>query len=131
MFLRRAHCAPVQNLKKSCAKSDRLLEAIIETKNGATQDRWRQAAKQAALDLIRHRVILETQAEHLLACLKAGTVIPSISTSLSAATVSGIGSPDFVSLAYLYFALRDHLTFALVTEVPRHAVTGARRVREF
>jgi hypothetical protein len=43
--------------------------------------------------------------------------IPWISTSLSAATVSGVGSPDFVSLAYLYFALRDHLTFALVTEV--------------
>jgi len=50
------------------------LDAIIKTKNGATQDRWRQAAKQAALDLIRHRVILETQAEQLLACLKAGTV---------------------------------------------------------
>ena len=50
------------------------LDAIIETKSGATQDRWRQAAKQAALDLIRHRVILETQGEHLLACLKAGTV---------------------------------------------------------
>jgi len=26
------------------------------------------------LDLIRHRIILETQGEHLLACLKAGTV---------------------------------------------------------
>ena len=26
------------------------------------------------LDLIRHRVIIETQAEHLFACLKAGTV---------------------------------------------------------
>jgi hypothetical protein len=50
------------------------LDAIIETKSGPTQDRWRQAAKQAALDLIRHRVILETQGEHLLACLKAGTV---------------------------------------------------------
>ena len=50
------------------------LDTIIETKSGSTQDRWRQAAKQAALDLIRHRVILETQGEHLLACLKAGTV---------------------------------------------------------
>ena len=39
------------------------LDAIIETKSGSTQDRWRQAAKQAALDLIRNRVILETQAE--------------------------------------------------------------------
>lgn len=48
------------------------LEAIIETKSGPTQDRWRQAAKQAALDLIRNRVILEMQGEHVLACLKAG-----------------------------------------------------------
>ena len=50
------------------------LDAIVETKSGSTQDRWKRAAKEAALDHIRHRVILETQAEHLLACLKAGTV---------------------------------------------------------
>lgn len=43
--------------------------------------------------------------------------IPWVSTSLAAATVPGVGSPDFVSLAYLYFSLRDRLTFALVTEV--------------
>src|SRR5437773_11019228 len=50
------------------------LNAIIDTKGGSTQDRWRRAAKETALDLIRGRVIIETQAEHLLACLKAGTV---------------------------------------------------------
>lgn len=50
------------------------LDAIVETKSGSTQDRWRRAAKETALDSIRNRVILETQAEHLLACLKAGTV---------------------------------------------------------
>src|SRR5271169_3287811 len=50
------------------------LDAIVETKSGSTQDRWRRAAKEKALDGIRHRVIMETQAEHLLACLKAGTV---------------------------------------------------------
>jgi integrase len=50
------------------------LDAIIETKSGPTQDRWQRAAKEKALDLIRHRVIIETQAEHLFACLKAGTV---------------------------------------------------------
>jgi len=50
------------------------LDAIVETKSGSTQDRWRRAAKEVALDHIRGRVILETQAEHLLACLKAGTV---------------------------------------------------------
>jgi hypothetical protein len=50
------------------------LDAIVETKSGSTQDRWRRAAKETALDSIRNRVILETQAEHLFACLKAGTV---------------------------------------------------------
>ncbi len=48
--------------------------AITETKHGSTKVRWRCAARQKAFDLIRHRVILETQPEHLLACLKAGTV---------------------------------------------------------
>jgi len=33
-----------------------------------------RAAKEKALDSIRSRIILETQAEQLLACLKAGTV---------------------------------------------------------
>ncbi len=50
------------------------LDAIIETKSGPTQDRWQRAAREKALDQIRHRVIIETQAEHLFACLKAGTV---------------------------------------------------------
>jgi integrase len=50
------------------------LNFIIESKLGSTQRRWRCAAKDNALDGIRHRVIVETQAEHLLACLKAGTV---------------------------------------------------------
>jgi len=43
--------------------------------------------------------------------------IPWVTASLAAATVSGAGAPDFVSLAYLYFTLRDHLTFTLVTRV--------------
>jgi integrase len=50
------------------------LNAIVETKSGSTRDRWQRAAKEKALDLIRDRVIIETQAEHLFACLKAGTV---------------------------------------------------------
>jgi len=50
------------------------LDAIVETKSGPTQARWQRAARDKALDLIRHRVIIKTQAEHLLACLKAGTV---------------------------------------------------------
>jgi integrase len=50
------------------------LDVIVESKLGSTQRRWRCAAKEKALDGIRHRVIVETQAGHLLACLKAGTV---------------------------------------------------------
>src|ERR1017187_5391393 len=50
------------------------LDAIVETKSGSTQDRWRRAAKDSALDFIRQRVIIETQAEQLFASLKAGTV---------------------------------------------------------
>lgn len=53
---------------------DDALNVIVESKQGSTQKRWRSAAKEKALDGIRHRVIIETQAEHLLACLKAGTV---------------------------------------------------------
>ena len=50
------------------------LDAIIESKTGSTKDRWQRAAKEKAMDLIRDRVIIETQGEQLLACLKAGTV---------------------------------------------------------
>ena len=50
------------------------LDAIVESKSGSTRDRWQRAAKEAALYDIRHRVILETRAEHLFASLKAGTV---------------------------------------------------------
>jgi integrase len=50
------------------------LNAIVDSKSGSTQDRWRRAAKETALDGIRNRVIIETQAEQLFACLKAGTV---------------------------------------------------------
>ncbi len=50
------------------------LDAIIDSKSGSTKDRWQRAAKEKALDSVRGRVIIETQAEELLACLKAGTV---------------------------------------------------------
>src|SRR5438094_10481309 len=50
------------------------LDAIIEIKTGSTKDRWQRASREKALDLIRNRVVIETQAEHLLAALKAGTV---------------------------------------------------------
>ena len=34
------------------------LDAIVETKSGSTQDRWRRAAKETALDGIRDRAII-------------------------------------------------------------------------
>lgn len=50
------------------------LDALVETKHGSTQERWRRAAKDRALDGIRHKTIIETQAEGLLQALKGGTV---------------------------------------------------------
>lgn len=51
-----------------------VLDEIIQTKSGPTQARWKTAAKDKAFDLIRNRILIETQAEHLLAVLRAGTV---------------------------------------------------------
>lgn len=50
------------------------LDALVETKQGSTKERWVRAAKDKALDGIRQQTIIETQAEHLLQALKAGTV---------------------------------------------------------
>ena len=51
-----------------------VLDEIIGIKTGPTQARWKSAAKDKAFDLIRDRILIETQAEHLLAVLRAGTV---------------------------------------------------------
>ena len=51
-----------------------VLDEIIKLKSGPTQYRWQTAAKDQAFDLIRSRLLIETQAEHLLTVLKQGTV---------------------------------------------------------
>lgn len=51
-----------------------VIEEIIAIKQGPTQARWISAKKDKAFDLIRDRVLIETQPEHLLAVLRAGTV---------------------------------------------------------
>lgn len=51
-----------------------VLNEIIAIKQGPTQARWISAAKDKAFDLIRDRVLIETQPEHLLAVLRTGTV---------------------------------------------------------
>jgi integrase len=53
-------------------------DAITQHKRETTKERWERGARQEAFDLIRKRVIIETQAEHLLACMKAGTVSTNI-----------------------------------------------------
>jgi integrase len=49
-------------------------DEIIKLKSGPTQYRWQTASKDKAFDLIRSRLLIETQAEHLLAVLRKGTV---------------------------------------------------------
>ncbi|HXI70609.1 MAG TPA: tyrosine-type recombinase/integrase [Verrucomicrobiae bacterium] len=48
--------------------------AIIENKTGVTKDRWQRGARQKAFELIHPLIIVETKAEQLSACLRAGTV---------------------------------------------------------
>lgn len=50
------------------------MDSLIETKQGATKVRWLLAAKDRALDLIRSKVISETQPDHLLEVLHMGKV---------------------------------------------------------
>src|SRR5438445_11543119 len=45
------------------------LDAIVGTKSWSTQDRWRKGNR---MDGIRDRIIIETQAEQLLACPQGG-----------------------------------------------------------
>jgi integrase len=51
-----------------------VLDEIIKLKSGPTQYRWQNAAKDKAFDLVRDRLLIETQAEQFLAVLKKGTV---------------------------------------------------------
>src|SRR5437016_3866591 len=50
------------------------MEELAKTKRGATHDRWQRVLKDKAFDLIRDLPILETQGEHFLNVLHAGTV---------------------------------------------------------
>jgi integrase len=51
-----------------------VLEEIIGLKTGPTQARWKSAAKDKAFVPLLSRILIETQAEHLLAVLRTGTV---------------------------------------------------------
>jgi len=51
-----------------------VLDEIIQIKSGPTQMRWKSASKDKAFAPLLSRVLIETQAEHLLAVLRSGTV---------------------------------------------------------
>ena len=58
-----------------CQRSwQHVMDEIIKLKTGPSRDRWVSAAKDRAFDSIRKRVLIETQAEHLLEAMKQGTV---------------------------------------------------------
>ena len=49
------------------------LDGLISTKSGSTQQRWLRASRDRALDPLRGRLLIETQGEHFLAALAAGS----------------------------------------------------------
>ena len=51
-----------------------VFDEIIKLKSGPTQYRWGSAAKDKAFIPLRSRLLIETQAEHLLDVMKKGTV---------------------------------------------------------
>ena len=51
-----------------------VLDEIIRTKTGENQIRWMVMAKSKSLDPLRNRLLIETQAEHLLHVLQCGKV---------------------------------------------------------
>jgi hypothetical protein len=55
-----------------------VMDEIPKLKTGETQHRWLTAIKDTALDSIRNRVVLETQAEHFLKVLEDGGVSTNI-----------------------------------------------------
>ena len=51
-----------------------VMDEIVRIKSGENQVRWMVVAKSKKYDLIRSRVLIETQAEHLFRVLQQGTV---------------------------------------------------------
>ena len=55
-----------------------VMDEILKQKREETRHRWETAVKDKALDRLRDRVVLETQAEHFLRALEQGTVSTNI-----------------------------------------------------
>jgi hypothetical protein len=50
------------------------MQQLASTKSGTTRERWLQAIRDEAFDLIRNRRLIETSSEHFLNTLNRGTV---------------------------------------------------------
>jgi len=50
------------------------LDALAETKEAQTKERWLRAGKEAPFDLIRNKTIIETQGDQILEVLRQGSV---------------------------------------------------------
>ena len=55
-----------------------VMEQIAATKSGTTAIRWDCAIRDRAFDMLRHRKLIETTAEHFLAVLRAGSVATNV-----------------------------------------------------
>jgi len=55
-----------------------VMDQIVTTKHGNTQARWQSAIKDKAMDVLRHRKLIETLPEHFLSALQAGTVATNV-----------------------------------------------------
>jgi len=51
-----------------------VMDEVVKTKHGSTQERWQRAIKDKTLDSIRSLPLIETQAEQLFRVLEKGTV---------------------------------------------------------
>jgi integrase len=51
-----------------------VMDELVKTKQGSTQERWQRAIKDKSLDSIRSLPLIETQAEQLFRVLEKGTV---------------------------------------------------------
>jgi hypothetical protein len=51
-----------------------VMDEAGKTKMGPTKQRWTRAMNEDAFNLISHRKLIETQGEHMIATLQAGTI---------------------------------------------------------
>ena len=100
-----------------------VLDEIISLKSGATQYRWQTAANDKAFDSLRHRPLVETQAEHFLAVLKRGT----ISTNVHLRKLHNFA----LNMNWLPWPVMAKKAWPAVHFKPKRAVTTHKDVRSY